>query len=314
MSQFASAPSHSPSDDQNTQASEGGMAEQIEALRSEVANVSNMAGQIEAIAKQTNLLALNATIEAARAGEAGKGFAVVAGEVKQLAGQTSKATSQIGEIVESLTTRINELSSLNDAAVSRAGRAQPAAAPVETPPPAPTPTPAAVAPAPAKTQAPAPAASGAQAQEPSGTGGPLSAAEIKMVQDSFAKVEPIAEDAAALFYKRLFEIDPSTKPLFKGDMAEQGRKLMAVLKTAVAGLEKLDKLVPAVKVMGQRHHAYGVELKHYESVANALLWTLKQGLQDAFTSDVEKAWAKTYGVLAEVMMKGAQEPPATQEL
>nr|WP_299397300.1 globin family protein [Pelagibius sp.] len=135
-----------------------------------------------------------------------------------------------------------------------------------------------------------------------------------MVQESFAKVEPIAEDAAALFYKRLFEIDPSTKPLFKGDMAEQGRKLMAVLKTAVAGLEKLDKLVPAVKVMGQRHHAYGVELKHYESVANALLWTLKQGLQDAFTPDVEKAWAKTYGVLAEVMMKGAQEPPATQEL
>ncbi|HIC81469.1 MAG TPA: hypothetical protein EYP07_10970, partial [Kiloniellaceae bacterium] len=136
MSQSASAPAYSPTEDQNAQASEGGMSEQIEALRSEVANVSNMAGQIEAIAKQTNLLALNATIEAARAGEAGKGFAVVAGEVKQLAGQTSKATSQIGEIVESLTTRINELSRLNDATVSGSTRTQPAAAPVETPAPA----------------------------------------------------------------------------------------------------------------------------------------------------------------------------------
>ncbi len=273
-----------------------GIEAQVEALRGEVENVSNMAKQIEAIAKQTNLLALNATIEAARAGEAGKGFAVVAGEVKQLAGQTSKATSQIGDIVGSLTQRINELSRLNEA---------PATAIAATAAPAPAEGPA-VRPetATAKPAAPAPIVAD----------GPLSAAEIEAVRQSFAQVEPIADQTAALFYNRLFEIDPSTKPLFKGDMVEQGRKLMSVLKTAVASLDKLDQLIPAVKVMGQRHHDYGVQLKQYESVGEALLWALKQNLKGAFTAESEQAWAKTYGLLAEIMMKGAQEPPATQEL
>ncbi len=273
-----------------------GIEAQVEALRGEVENVSNMAKQIEAIAKQTNLLALNATIEAARAGEAGKGFAVVAGEVKQLAGQTSKATSQIGDIVGSLTQRINELSRLNEtpatATAVTAAAASASSAAVEPKTAAPKPT------------APAPIV----------TDGPLGAAEIEAVRHSFAQVEPIADQTAALFYNRLFEIDPSTKPLFRGDMVEQGRKLMSVLKTAVASLDKLDQLIPAVKVMGQRHHDYGVELKQYESVGEALLWSLKQSLKDAFTAESEQAWAKTYGLLAEVMMKGAQEPPATQEL
>ncbi|WP_322096647.1 globin family protein [Pelagibius sp.] len=183
--------------------------------------------------------------------------------------------------------------------------ARPAAEPEPAQAPAPCP-PAKASPAPVAAAAEPPAAPAAES--------PLSAREIELVQESFAVVETIAEQAAALFYDRLFEIDPSTKPLFKGNMVAQGRKLMAVLKTAVVGLNNLEKLVPAIKVLGQRHHAYGVELKHYESVGNALLWTLKQGLQEALTPEVETAWAKTYGVLAEVMMKGAQEPPPSREI
>ena len=297
--------------------SEEGVAVQIEALRSEVQNVAAMAGQIEAIAKQTNLLALNATIEAARAGEAGRGFAVVAGEVKQLAGQTSKTTAEIAEIADSLTHRIERLADLTEKEALK----RPAVTEAQPPAPAPAPPPAPAAPArdvaaAAPAPAPTPAAKTEAPTAPAKTDlatSALTPREISLVQESFALVDPIADDAAGLFYNRLFEIDPSTKTLFKGDMADQGRKLMAVLKTAIASLDKFDQLVPVLKIMGQRHLTYGVEFKHYESVAKALLWTLKEGLKDAFTPETEQAWAKVYTTLAEVMMKGSQEPQATRE-
>ncbi|HEY5598095.1 MAG TPA: methyl-accepting chemotaxis protein [Kiloniellales bacterium] len=139
--------------------------------------------------------------------------------------------------------------------------------------------------------------------------GPVGAAQKKLVQDSFAAVEPIAEAAAELFYGRLFELDPSLEPLFKGDMKEQGRKLMAMIKIAVRGLDSLDKLVPAVQDLGRRHTGYGVEDEHYNTVGMALLWTLEQGLKEAFTPDVKAAWATVYSVLAETM-KAAALPAA----
>jgi nitric oxide dioxygenase len=309
-------------------AAEEGVAAQIEALRSEVENVAAMAGQIEAIAKQTNLLALNATIEAARAGEAGRGFAVVAGEVKQLAGQTSKTTAEIAEIADSLTHRIERLAELTEKdAARRPATTEPAqaSAPAAEEPASPPASPAletgkvpdngtaktdpAVKPAPAGRSATRTPAAGDGLASPA-----LTPREIELVQESFALVDPIADDAAGLFYSKLFEIDPSTQRLFKGDMADQGRKLMGVLKTAISSLDKFDQLVPVLKIMGQRHLTYGVEFKHYESVAKALLWTLKEGLKDAFTPETEQAWAKAYTALAEVMMKGSQEPPATREI
>jgi len=131
--------------------------------------------------------------------------------------------------------------------------------------------------------------------------------QIALVQTSFAQVLPIADTAAALFYNRLFELDPSLKPLFKGDMREQGRKLMTMIRVVVNGLNRLDQLVPAVQELGRRHARYGVTDAHYDTVGAALLATLHQGLGEAFTPDVAAAWAMAYALLADTMKAAAAE-------
>ncbi len=132
--------------------------------------------------------------------------------------------------------------------------------------------------------------------------------EKKLVQQTWVQVVPIADQAAELFYGRLFELDPELKPLFKStDMKEQGRKLTQMLAAAVKGLENLDQLVPAVENLGRRHVGYGVKDAHYDTVGAALLWTLEKGLGDGFTPEVREAWAKTYTVLATVMKNAANE-------
>jgi hemoglobin-like flavoprotein len=129
--------------------------------------------------------------------------------------------------------------------------------------------------------------------------------QIELVQQSWQKVVPIQSEAATLFYTRLFDTDPALRPLFKGDLPEQGRKLMNMISVAVRGLSRLDALVPAVRDLGKRHHAYGVQPEHYSTVAASLLWTLERGLGDAFTSEVKEAWTTAYGVLATTMQQGA---------
>jgi hemoglobin-like flavoprotein len=129
--------------------------------------------------------------------------------------------------------------------------------------------------------------------------------QIELVQRTFAVIAPIADDAAALFYRRLFEIDPSLRGMFKADMADQRRKLMQMLTAAVKGLTRLDRLVPVVEDLGRRHAAYGVTDDHYETVGIALLWTLEKGLGDAFTAEAREAWATVYGVLASTMKNAA---------
>ena len=143
----------------------------------------------------------------------------------------------------------------------------------------------------------------------------LDDAQIKLVQDSFAKVDAIAEDAAAMFYGRLFEIAPDLIPLFKGDMKAQGRKLMTMIKTAVNGLNDLGALVPAVEDLGRRHVGYGVNDADYDTVASALLWTLNKGLGDDFTDETRDAWTTVYTLLARIMTgAGAEvtEEPASE--
>ena len=130
---------------------------------------------------------------------------------------------------------------------------------------------------------------------------------ISLVKDSWTKVEPISEQAAGLFYGRLFEVYPEVKPLFRGDMKEQGRKLMAMINTAVNALDRLESMVPAIKSMGVRHAGYGVKAEDYGKVADALLWTLGQGLGDEFTPEVKGAWVAVYTALADTMQQGASE-------
>ena len=103
----------------------------------------------------------------------------------------------------------------------------------------------------------------------------LTAAQKTLVQTSFATIVPIADDAAALFYKRLFELDPSLQAMFRGSMPEQRKKLMQMLTAAVKGLDRIEQLVPVVEDLGRRHVNYGVEDRHYETVGEALLWTLE---------------------------------------
>ena len=129
--------------------------------------------------------------------------------------------------------------------------------------------------------------------------------QIELVQGTFDVIAPIADDAAALFYRRLFEIDPSLRAMFKGDMAEQRRKLMQMLTAAVKGLPRLDRLVPVVQELGRRHATYGVADDHYDTVGAALLWTLEKGLGDAFTDEAREAWATVYSLLATTMKHAA---------
>jgi hemoglobin-like flavoprotein len=129
--------------------------------------------------------------------------------------------------------------------------------------------------------------------------------QIKLIQTSFERVLPIADTAAELFYNRLFELDPALRPLFRGDLREQGRKLMTMIRFVVVGLSRLDQLVPAVQDLGRRHAGYGVQPGHYATVGAALLWTLECGLGDEFTPQVAAAWAEAYTILADTMRAAA---------
>ena len=128
--------------------------------------------------------------------------------------------------------------------------------------------------------------------------------QVAAVQRSFSLVVPIKEQAAQIFYDRLFSVDPSLKKLFKGDMKEQGKKLMSALALVVAGLANPQSILPKVEELGRKHVGYGVEDRHYDTVGGALLWTLEKGLGDKFTPDVKEAWTAAYTLLATVM-KGA---------
>ncbi|MGC2199804.1 MAG: globin family protein [Stellaceae bacterium] len=133
---------------------------------------------------------------------------------------------------------------------------------------------------------------------------------VQLLKQSFAKVAPIADQAAGLFYGRLFEIAPQVRPLFKGDLKAQGRKLMSTIALAVSSLQKLPELMPVVQDLGRRHAGYGVKNEHYDMVAEALLWTLDKGLGPDFTPEVKNAWLAVYTILADTMKSAARQVAA----
>ncbi len=134
--------------------------------------------------------------------------------------------------------------------------------------------------------------------------------QVSLVQASFAEVVPIADTAAALFYDRLFELDPSLRPMFRGDMKEQGKKLMDMIATVVVNLPRLTGILSGVRALGARHADYGVRDEHYDTVGAALLWTLDQGLGDMFTKETREAWTVAYTILATTMKDAAAEAAA----
>jgi hemoglobin-like flavoprotein len=140
----------------------------------------------------------------------------------------------------------------------------------------------------------------------------MEANEVTLIQTSFAEVKPISEQAAALFYGRLFEIAPAVRPLFKGDMAAQGRKLMGTLAYVVNGLSDLPSILPTASALAKRHVAYGAKPEHYGPVGEALLWTLEKGLGPKWTPDVSAAWTKAYTTLSGYMVSEAYGKPAAE--
>ena len=138
--------------------------------------------------------------------------------------------------------------------------------------------------------------------------------QVGLIRESWAAVEPIADTAAGLFYGRLFELDPTLERLFRRtDMVRQRQVLMGTLAVVVKTLDRIDELLPAVEALGRRHAGYGVRESHYATVGEALLWTLEQGLGEAFTPAVREAWTAAYGTLASVMIEASKSAPNEDE-
>src|SRR4026209_1330569 len=137
----------------------------------------------------------------------------------------------------------------------------------------------------------------------------LTVTQKNLVQESFKTIVPIADDAAQLFYQRLFELDPSLRHMFRGDMSEQRKKLMQMITAAVKGLDHIEQLVPVLQDLGRRHAGYGVADAHYDIVGQALLWTLDKALGRDFTPELRHAWTTVFTLLATTMQDAAREVP-----
>ncbi len=134
--------------------------------------------------------------------------------------------------------------------------------------------------------------------------------QVELLQHSFARVVPISETTAELFYGRLFDIPPEIRPLFNASSPDQGRKFMSMLATLVRGLKDPQTILPTAQSLGGRHVGYGVVPEQYEHMGEALLWALEHVQGDDFTPDVRAAWAEAYAIISGVMTQTTASPKA----
>jgi hemoglobin-like flavoprotein len=136
----------------------------------------------------------------------------------------------------------------------------------------------------------------------------------RLVRESWARFEPVAEQSAGFFYDKLFDLDPDAQRLFaRTDMEAQGRKVMQMFAAIVRTLDQPDTLVSEVADLGRRHVHYGVRDSQYDSVGTALLWTLERGLGTAFTDDVRNAWTEAYLLISTVLRRAATREQDAQQ-
>jgi nitric oxide dioxygenase len=124
-----------------------------------------------------------------------------------------------------------------------------------------------------------------------------------MVQHSLRGLAPQAEAMVGSFYQRLFELDPSLRGLFHGDMRDQIRKFIEMLNVVTDQLSQLARLAPALREMGIRHAGYGVRTAHYATVRAALLGALAHSAGPTWTAELEGAWSRAYDFLARTMIE-----------
>jgi hemoglobin-like flavoprotein len=136
--------------------------------------------------------------------------------------------------------------------------------------------------------------------------------KILAVKNTWSYIIFQAEEVGQLFYNKLFELDPSLRQLFRGNIEQQGKKLMDMLTMIISRLQRLEDIEKEVKALGHRHVGYGTKPEHYQSVGKALLWALENSLEEQWNEETRQAWTEAYNVMANTMLEGAKTHPAPE--
>ena len=127
--------------------------------------------------------------------------------------------------------------------------------------------------------------------------------QIQLVQQSWLQVKPVARQAGMIFYEKLFIVAPAVKHMFTQDMQQQADKLVTMLSYVVTRLHRLDDIIAEVEELGKRHQQYGAAPAHYDVVGSCLVATLKDGLADKWTDELQQAWIAAFSILKTAMLK-----------